>query len=208
MFILVQSAETSPRLPCTVPTRTMPPQHDQFFFPLDLPPEIRNVIYEYVFAGSTTTVLSQPRGHCLVKHITSDHLHRFGMPALLQVSKQLRSEATGIFYANTKIVANETQRLVAFLKGVEKKYRKMISCVQVDAFLPDEWDLSQVRLEVFLIQTVQGYLAFSPRYTDLDMTRCKMEARTVSRETGQVLWPKMVLSMYEALAGFYTWPLV
>lgn len=190
MYILVPSTTKYPPLSCPAPATLTPPQHAEFFYFLDLPPEIRNIIYEYIFANSTITIQTLAGGkQCLIKHTTSDNLHRFGMPALLQVSKQVRSEAAGVFYANTKIVANETQRLITFLKGVDRKYRRKIKCVQVDCSPADGRDLSSVGLKVYL-DRLKGYLAFGLRYAGLDMVACEIEARIVRREAGEVLWPK------------------
>lgn len=191
MYVLVPSTKKSPPpLRCPAPMSSRHPHQEEFFYFLDLPPEIRNHIYEYIFADSTTTIQTPAHGkQPLIKHTISDNVDRFGLPALLEANRQIGSEAIGVFYANTTIVANDSQRLIAFLKGVEKKHRKGIKSVQVEAYLPDERDLSSTRLEVYL-ERIKGYLSFSLRYTDLWMGDCEMEARIVSRETGRVLWPR------------------
>lgn len=75
---------------------------------LDLPPELRNTIYEYVFAGSITTttspIISTPR-YWLFKHKPASGPDRFGLPGILAANKQIRGEASTIFTATTKWTA-------------------------------------------------------------------------------------------------------
>lgn len=83
-------------------SHTAPASADAIFRFLDLPAELRTAIYEWLFAGSSTFIISCGKGH-VVKHFTADGVECFGLPALLRTNRQLREEALAVFYAKTSI---------------------------------------------------------------------------------------------------------
>lgn len=71
---------------------------------LDLPPELRNSIYEYVFWGSTTEIRKKKKQLAIswiYKHLSGTGAVTLGLPAILQVNQQIRWEATGVFSERT-----------------------------------------------------------------------------------------------------------
>lgn len=78
----------------------------------DLPPELRNIIYEYAFAGSTTHLKTLDRGKSYIaKYTTSSPINDVNFPGLLLASKQLRAEATPIYYANSSAKGGRPESL-------------------------------------------------------------------------------------------------
>lgn len=91
---------------------------------LDLPPEIRNTIYEIVFRGSTSTLKQVATVYeddddlfgttdFGLTHIDSSGNSVQGQPGILFVSKQIRSEAVLCFYAGTTFMSYAGTKFVS-----------------------------------------------------------------------------------------------
>ena len=77
--------------------------HQQTSFRLlDLPAELRNRIYEFTFADSTTLCARYHDGNdANVIHITSLGDRTPGLPSILKANRQLRSQTRLIFSTTT-----------------------------------------------------------------------------------------------------------
>lgn len=111
--------------------RTRIEKRNQPFRLLDLPPELRNTIYEYAFQGSTTTVKkkSGAQKKMVFKYIDANGRWSTGLPGILGSKKQVRDEALGIFYAETKFTVHRIRDLYALLRKLGEIQRMYYSKV-------------------------------------------------------------------------------
>ncbi|KAK5720625.1 hypothetical protein LTR15_006585 [Elasticomyces elasticus] len=82
---------------------------------LTLPAEIRNLIYKFIFQG--THAPAHPRR---------------ATPAVLRVCRQLKGEASGIFYTNSSFDFHDFHVGVAWLVRLDPERRKVITEVRYD----------------------------------------------------------------------------
>lgn len=66
---------------------------------LDLPPELRDLIYEYIVLKPKNTITMLPNFNCFASEVSA------AQPALIRVNKQLRSEALPMFYNGNVFLA-------------------------------------------------------------------------------------------------------
>lgn len=108
------------------------PKQQQYFRFLDLPPELRNTIYESLFADSTTTIQPgapavYPRYNWRFKHQPSTGPFNVGLPALLAASKQLREGAMNIFCTGTEWVVRHYTHVQPLLTKLGRKRVALIT---------------------------------------------------------------------------------
>lgn len=155
----------------------------------DLPPELRNIIYEYVFSGSTTCLKDLNRGRTyIVKYTTPSTIDDVDFPGLLLASKQLRMEATPIYYANTRILTRKDAHLRQWLGSLDLGFQKLIKLVELDHVL--EYfvsDLSKRRLKMYEQRKSKD---INEMMRKLQMPRCAVRVRVLRHGDGKVLWPK------------------
>lgn len=85
---------------------------------LTLPPELRNRIWHEVLVPPQRETFALSNGHM--------------EPALLSVNHQLRSECTGIFYANTTLHFTDPQICIRRLTSLSRKYIEVIPELRFD----------------------------------------------------------------------------
>lgn len=155
----------------------------------DLPPEIRNAVYEWLFEGSTQRVVSLASGSSyIVTHSTSEHIHRFGTPAILRANRQLRSEAIGTFFTNTRMVATEAKLLKRWLMQLDPVHRALIQCVHLEGTLLPGWDVTDERVQLDHDRRL-GYMQAVLRQDDLSMLSCRVEVKIYEAVSKELLWP-------------------
>ena len=94
--------------------------------------KLRNDIYQQLFTTSQVWIISLVSG-CFIEHTLSGAPRSPGLPALLLASKQVRQEATWIFFANVAAVASQMLSLKLWLVGIDIKYRRTITRVRLDS---------------------------------------------------------------------------
>jgi hypothetical protein len=118
-------------LPGTAVSETAPQKP---FRLLDLPPELRNTIYDFVFAGHKLFIPAlQPEDF---RHIA---------PALLVSCKQIYNEAILTYYHCTLFYVHYRPDLVWFLK-IAERFQQAIKCVRIRGFRTNETEVGGERL--------------------------------------------------------------
>ncbi|KAK3619402.1 hypothetical protein LTR22_026000 [Elasticomyces elasticus] len=107
-----QSYSIAPRTNHTSVLSQLPPDVPTL---LTLPPEIRNLIYGYIFQG--THSLAHPRG---------------AMPPIIHICRKLRAEASGIFYFTSIFDVCDFHSGVAWLVRLEPRIRDLVAELQYD----------------------------------------------------------------------------
>ncbi|KAK5115621.1 hypothetical protein LTR85_009792 [Meristemomyces frigidus] len=103
----------------------------------DLPPELRNTIYELTLMGSTTLVgLREDDDSVLIE-----------LPCLLRSCKQIYVEAILVFYHLTPFYSRYAYNIVCWLKALHPRYRKAISEIRLETN-KQQWVLHTPRIRV------------------------------------------------------------
>lgn len=88
----------------------------------ELPPELRNRVYEFTFAESTTTISTSKTYKLRVTYTSSPRNTRNkseGLPGLLHASSQLRAESAFVFYSTTEFIAYPQHKLLDWLMELD-----------------------------------------------------------------------------------------
>lgn len=104
---------------------------------LDLPPELRNRIYEYVFECSTTGVISAGPGLWSFIHVDKSGNKIFKLPPILDVSRQIRSETLALFHDCTSWLVCLGE-VPALLMGLGSEQLAMASKINVVMYIPTD----------------------------------------------------------------------
>lgn len=148
----------------------MSSQDPQTFRLLDLPPELRNLIYEYVFEGTHTKIYSRlgsretskrwartetvPLTRFLFTLPNGDS--NFKVPALFATNRQIRSEAIGVFYATTTWVVCSEFELSALLRRIGHERLPLVTRISYKLIRPllpwsrSEQDIGKAILKILL----------------------------------------------------------
>lgn len=104
---------------------------------LDLPPELRNRVYGFVFAGSTTGIFSV--GPSLWSFIHVDNIGNkiFKLPSIFRVNRQIRSEALALFHACTEWLVCMAE-VPGLLLGLGTERLAMVSKMKAVVYVPTD----------------------------------------------------------------------
>lgn len=171
---------------------------------LELPAELRNTIYEYVFEGSTTEIfgkhteeslstylehftLYEPREGWFFKHTPVHDVAAYGLPPLLAVNRQIRDEAIGIFYAQARWITHEMEYMIPLLKKLGRKRTTLSRSITLSVLRPyKESDKRYAKRPAMgLGALLSEKLEELPKDLFLGKTRLTIE---VGADDGEILW--------------------
>lgn len=128
---------------------------------LDLPTEIRNVVYFLALSSDETLLLSE----CMTGRTLSTKEHFHGEPALLATSRQIREEAIPVFYGTNTFQSPYSSRTLAFLSQLGcarartlRSLRAFSTLIVFSGGNRDTWLDTILRATKRLLREIEGYL--------------------------------------------------
>ena len=101
---------------------------------LKLPPELRNIIYDYVVQSSEPVCISGipvEGGYRATQLRTGAEGDLLGVAPLLRVNKQVKDEASARLYSTNKFIFHETSDLIIFFLIIGKNEKASLKDIQV-----------------------------------------------------------------------------
>lgn len=124
--------------------------HQQHHFRfLDLPAELRNAVYGFVFEDTTIEIDHYFDGdtkerHWVALYYNGDH-RRTRSPALLSVNTQLLAEALPVLYSKARFIFDSERDLSIWIRGITIGCRNAITHIQFSSLCVQTLD--QARLQ-------------------------------------------------------------